>query len=132
MFTRTSQQHWIPSMSEACIILGLCVLYAFGFGPGSPAHSALEIFGQDSYYLLESLRRGVIYPWNPQNHLLHHVLVDGGYAVWRRVFGAGGEVAFYYLKSFTVLSGLGFLLALRLLFVELGREFEQAANGRAG
>ena len=119
MSLRPRHHPWLPGLPESCVMACLCALYAFGFGPLSPAHSALEIFGQDSYYLIESLWRGGVYPWNPQNHLLHHILLDSGYRVWQFVFSADPLSAFHYLKLFTVLSGLLFLVALRRLLLEL-------------
>ncbi len=106
--------------AEAALIVGFCLLYFFGFPQSSPVHGPFEVFDQDSAYLFESLAEGVPYAWNPQNHLLYHVLVEVGHRPWQEVFGSGLASTFSYLKVFTVLTGLGFLVALRWLLIELG------------
>jgi hypothetical protein len=109
-----------PAAIEIAVIVALFAMDLSSFGASSPVHGPLEIFGQDSVYLLESLAQGVVYPWNPQSHLLHHVLLERGFDVWQRIFGAGPDSAFRYLKLFTALAGLAFLFALRQLLRELG------------
>ena len=59
-------------------------------------------------------------PWNPQHHLLYHTLVEKGFGLWKLRFGVDSDSAFGYLKLFTALTGLAFLLALRFLFKEFG------------
>ncbi len=85
-----------------------------------PLHGPLEAFDQDSTYLLRGLAAGEFYRWNPQNHLLYHVLVESGFRAWEMLFGPGLESAFRYLKLFTAVSGFLFLWAMRWLLVELG------------
>jgi hypothetical protein len=106
-------------VAEGALIAGLSLLYFFGFPLASPVHGPYEVFDQDSAYLLESLVRGEPYAWNPQNHLLYHVLVELGHRPWTEAFGSGLESTYRYLKVFTALTGVGFLIALRWLLVEL-------------
>jgi hypothetical protein len=107
-------------VAEAAVIAALFALYLASFGPSSPFYGPREVFAQDSAYLLDALARGVTYPWNPQNHLLHHVVVEGGYVLWQRAFGSGRASAFHYLKLFSALSGLAFLVVLGRLLSTLG------------
>jgi hypothetical protein len=52
--------------------------------------------------------------------VLYHYAVEYGYAVWDLFFEHDVESVYRFLKLFTALTGLGFLLAMRLLFLELG------------
>ena len=108
-------------LPEGALIAALFLLYLFCFPLASPVHGPFEVFDQDSAYLLESLVRDEPYAWNPQNHLLYHVLVELGHRPWKEAFGSGLESTYRYLKLFTALTGLGFLIALRWLLVELRR-----------
>jgi len=106
--------------ADLVLVLALFVLYLGSFVIDSPVHGPAEIFGQDSGQILRTVSRAESYPWNPQNHLLYHSLVEAGYRVWSWFAGNGPLSAFYYLKFFTALTGLGFLLAFRWLLCELG------------
>ena len=107
-------------LAEVAVVLGLCGLQLASFGPGSPVHGPWEIFAQDSAYIWQSLADGTRYPWNPQNHLLYHIVLEAGFRGWKHVFGGGVESAFIYLKLFTLLTAVGFYLVLRLVLVALG------------
>lgn len=107
-------------VAEAAVLAGLFVLHLLSFGLGSPVHGPREIFAQDSVFILDSLLSAERYPWNPQSHVLYHLLVEWGYAAWRGVFGDDVDSTFRWLKLFTALLGLAFLVALRRVFVELG------------
>ena len=109
------------SLIEAAVLLGFFLFYLLSFAPTSAVNGPAEIFGQDSVYLLKYLDQGRPYRWNPQSHLLHHVVVEQGYRLWRAWTGAraGMESTYRYLKLFTALCGLGFLATMSWLFREL-------------
>ncbi len=108
---------WLP---EALTLLLLFALHLASFGPASPLHGPGEVFDQDSGFILESLVVGERYPWNPQNHVLYHLVVERGYDAWKVFFGSSVDSAFAYLKLFTALAGLAFLVAMRQVLLELG------------
>jgi hypothetical protein len=110
--------------AEAAVIVGLALAYLASFERGSAVHGPLEIFAQDSVYILDSLGDDDPYPWNPQNHLLYHFLVDLGYAPWQGLFGSGDASAYRFLKLFTALCGVAF-------FAALAWALRQARLGRA-
>lgn len=107
-------------LAEAAVVASLCGLQLVSFGPGSPVHGPWEVFAQDSVYIWESLANGTRYPWNPQSHLLFHVVLEWGFRAWAHVFGGGLTSGFIYLKLFTLLTGFGFYLVLRQVLVSLG------------
>jgi hypothetical protein len=113
------------ALAEFAVIIGLFAVFLTSFEMPSPVHGPGEIFGQDSVHILRMLSEGETYRWNPQNHLLYHVLLERGYAVWGSVFGDGLDSAFRYLKLFTALSGLAFLIVLRRLLWHLRLEAAQ-------
>jgi hypothetical protein len=100
------------------VVAALCALYALSFDPRSAVNGAL--FQTDSVYILDSLAHANAYPYNPQNHLLYHLLVERGYALWRAGFGPGPGSLYAFLKLFTAATGLAFLLSLRLLLHSMG------------
>ncbi len=104
---------------EASLLLGFFLFYLFSFSPSSAVNGPTEIFGQDSVYILKYLDQARPYRWNPQSHLLYHVVVEQGFRVWKIWAGPGIDSTYRYLKFFTALCGLGFLLTMRWLFREL-------------
>ena len=95
--------------------------------------NGLEIFDQDSEWLFRHLwlsgdpeARPCFfesggYPWNPQSHLLYHYLVEKGYSGWRKLTSdSSPNSAFRFLKGFTALTGLGFLVTMMMLFRRIG------------
>lgn len=107
------------SLFEATVLLGFFIFYLLSFAPSSAVNGPTEIFGQDSLYLLKYLDQGKPYRWNPQSHLLYHVVVEQGHRVWRIWAEPGMESTYRYLKLFTALCGLGFLSTMGWLFREL-------------
>jgi len=105
---------------EGAVLLGLFFFHLFSFDIFSPVNGPYEVFAQDSVYILKALEAGSDYPWNPQSHLLYHVVVEAGHSVWKAAFGAEIEPTYRYLKVFTAACGLAFLAAMALLFRELG------------
>lgn len=110
----------IASAPDLLVIAALCVLYHQSFVLTSPVNGPDELFQADGVHILGSLARQERYPFNPQNHLLYHALVDGGYKLWSGVFGHDGGSVYGFLKLFTAATALGFLLAFRALLRDLG------------
>ncbi len=111
---------------EASLLLCFFLFYLFCFEPLSAVNGPAEIFGQDSVYILKYLDQARPYRWNPQSHLLYHVVVEQGFRFWRVWGGPGIESTYHYLKFFTALCGLGFLVTMTWLF----RELRLAAGAR--
>jgi len=113
---------------EWVLIGTLVVIYGASFGINSPVNGLgeiYELFDQDSRYIIKSLADNVPYQWNPQSHLFYHCLTEGLFHMWRRGFGGGTASAFLFLKLFTAVTGLGFLLALRVFLREVGLGIRQ-------
>lgn len=108
----------------ALLILALGALYFFSFSLSSPVNGLgqgpKELFEQDSRYILDSLIDGGPYRFNPQHHLLYHVIVERGYALVRPFVRQGPDSVYRFLKVFTLLTGLAFLFSLSRLLKELG------------
>lgn len=117
----TPQRTWssVQRRLDLIVIFVLVAIYWASFDRTSPPFRD-EVFGQDTKHILRYLSAGRMYIWNPQNHLLYHVLVEWGYGLWTTPFGSGIESAYRYLKLFTALTGLGYLMALRGLLRDLG------------
>jgi hypothetical protein len=113
-----SNNRLYPRLEQVVIAL-LTLLYWLSFDVDT-AFFDVEVFGQDTRYILRDLVAGRPYSWNAQNHLLYHMLVDGGWWLWEPVFGGGRESVFAYLKLLTAACGLGFLLVMRMLFRDMG------------
>jgi hypothetical protein len=105
---------------DSFVIAALTAAYLLSFDATSAVNGPTEVFQQDTVYILQALNEQRPYPWNPQNHLLYHVLLETGYGVWQVAFANTPESVFRYVKIFTALTGLAFLMAMRLLFKELG------------
>ena len=67
-----------PVAFEAGVAAGLFLIYLFSFGDRSPVHNSEMLFGQDGWSILRNLADDRPYPWNPQTHLLYHVLLESG------------------------------------------------------
>ncbi len=92
----------------------------------------LEIFDQDSEWILRHLWLSgepesrcffehEVYPWEAQSHILYHYLVENGYSAWRSLTSdSSPNSAFRFLKGFTALTGLGFLVTVVMLFRRIG------------
>ncbi len=117
----------IRSALDLLVIAALCLLYLMSFDLTSEVNGPYELFQADGVYIIGGLGRQIRYPFNPQNHLLYHVLVDGGYALWSHAFGHSADSIYGFLKLFTALTGLAFLLSSRLLLRAMGLD----AVGRA-
>ncbi len=100
---------------------------------GTCLDPGLEIFDQDSEWIFRHLWlsgdpqarpcffESRAYPWNPQSHLMYHYLVENGYWAWRSLTSdSSPNSAFRFLKSFTALTGLGFLVTVVMLFRRIG------------
>jgi hypothetical protein len=111
----------------------LLLLFAFSFTLESPVNGYYqhhrdqvadgddEIFDQDSRFILDSLIEDWHFLFNPQHHLLYHVLTEGIYKRGIKPhFRHGPETAYAFLKGFTVLTGAAFLLAMRRVLWESG------------
>lgn len=116
-----------PGQSEAILvllILTLGALYFFSFELSSPVNGVgrgpRELFEQDSRYILESLLEEKRYAFNPQHHLLYHVLVERSYGLFKPLVGKEPEGVYRFLKVFTLLTGLAFLFALSWTLREMG------------
>lgn len=100
------------------VVAALTALYLGSFDASSPLFR-VEVFGEDSQFIWRDLAANRDYTWNRQNHLLHHVLVGGGYAIWKVAFGASVDSAFAFLKTFSAACGLAYLVVLRSLLADL-------------
>jgi hypothetical protein len=109
----------ISRIVEAVFIFGLFLFNFYSFELSSSVNGPGEVFGQDSVWILQSLANHQGYPWNPQNHILYHLLVKAGYKVWEPLWGGGLGSAYIYLKLFTAFFGLLFFISLRSLFQQL-------------
>lgn len=118
--------HRVYPRLDLVVIAMLTLLYWLSFDVDT-AFFDVEVFGQDTRYILRDLVAGRVYSWNAQNHLLYHMLVDGGWRLWEPVFGGGRDSAFVYLKLLTAACGLGFLLAMRVLFRDMGLDTPRRA-----
>jgi hypothetical protein len=118
---------WPALCVEAAVIVGLFFFYLTCFDRSSAVNGPFEIFGQDSIYIFDALKKRKPYPWNPQSHILYHTVVDAGHRAWQHVFGRGFTETYAYLKLFTAFTGLGFLVGLSWLFRELGLAARQRA-----
>ncbi len=109
---------WWPDLT---LILVLVCLYFFSFPPGSPVFGPSELFKQDTIHIKKHLIINKPYRWNPQHHLLYHVMVEGGYSALVHLGLKHNALGVhYYLKGFTASTGLGFLLLLAALMRQLG------------
>ena len=113
---------WRATKVEAALLVAFFFFYLVCFSPSSAVNGPTEVFGQDSLYILKFLDQGQPYRWNPQSHLLYHVVVERGHEVWQAWLGPGMDSTYLYLKLFTALCGLGFLGTMCWLFCELRLE----------
>lgn len=128
---RSAWGSWWLEHGLMVIWAGFC---AWCFELDSPVNGPDEVFGQDSAYIIRSLADDQPYPWNPQNHLLYHTLVEHLYALLPGADARTMESVYRFLKGFTALCGLGWLLMMRQVFVELemARALRVALLGLAG
>lgn len=120
-----ASEHERSVVAAEWIAMGVIVaVYAASFGLASSVNGMgeeQEIFGQDSRYMIRALAKRIPYEWNAQNHILYHLLTERLFGVWHALSGAEGvDSAFRFLKVFTTLTGVGFLIAFRVLLIELG------------
>jgi len=128
-FPRGIPGRW-PDPRESLAVLCLLLLYAFSFTLASPVNGLrptkefpLEVFDQDSRYIIEALADGKRFEWNPQHHLLYHASTEYIYGRLVRPHVRHGLRSVYlFLKGFTVLTGAAFLVLLSLLLREAGLE----------
>lgn len=81
----------------------------------------MEVFDQDSKYIIEALADGKRFQWNPQHHLLYHASTEYLYGKLVRPHVRHGlRPVYLFLKGFTVLTGAVFLVLLSLLLRETG------------
>jgi len=111
---------------ELLVVVLTCLLFAFSFKLSSPVHGLYstkdfptEVFDQDSRYIIDALVNGEPFPYNPQHHLLYHVLTEWGYKVLRPHFQHSLETVYLFLKGFTVLTGIAFTIFLSRLLWEM-------------
>ena len=109
------------------VIAALVFGYYASFELTSEVNGPYELFQADGIYIIGGLGRQEPYPFYPQNHLLYHVLVENGYAFWSGLVGRSADSVYGFLKGFTALTALGFLLGFRLLLRDMGH----AAPARA-
>jgi hypothetical protein len=109
----------VPACLEGVWIACIAAAYLTSFGPSSPAHGPDEIFDQDSPHLVGALAAGTPYPWNPQHHLLFHVIAEDTDALLPGTRDDPAS-AIRFLRWLPAIAGLGYLIALRLLLAGLG------------
>jgi len=120
-----SRGKWL-SRWELLAVLLLWLIFAFSFKFSSPVHGQyptndfpLEVFEQDSKYIIDALVDGERFLFNPQHHLLYHVLTEWGYKVIRPHFHHSPRRVYQFLKLFTVLTGIAFTILLSRLLWEM-------------
>lgn len=106
----------------------LWFIFPFSFKLSSPVHGMsptkdfpTEVFEQDSKYIIEALVAGERFLYNPQHHLLYHVLTEWGYKAFRPHIHHSPEKVFLFLKGVTVLTGIAFTILLSRLLGEIDR-----------
>ena len=111
---------------ELLVVLLMCLLFAFSFKLSSPVHGLYptkdfptEVFEQDSYYIISAMVNGEPFLYNPQHHLLYHVLTEWGYNVLRPHIRHRLGTVYVFLKAFTVLTGIAFTILLSRLLWEM-------------
>ncbi|MCP2499962.1 MAG: hypothetical protein NCA08_00080 [Deltaproteobacteria bacterium] len=111
---------------ELLTVLLMCLMFAFSFKLSSPVHGLhptnafpTEVFEQDSYYIISAMVDGERFRYNPQHHLLYHVLTEWGYNVLRPHTYHSLRKVYLFLKGFTVLTGIAFTILLSRLLWEM-------------
>jgi hypothetical protein len=122
-----SRGKW-PGLWESFAVLCMALVFTFSFSLSSPVNGLFptdafprEVFEQDSKYFIDALAKGKHFKWNPQHHLLYHVVTEGVYnnAVRPHV-DHGFETAYMFLKGFAVLTGTAFMIVLSRVLWEMG------------
>ena len=111
---------------ELLVVLLTWFICAFSFKLSSPVHGLYptkdfptEVFEQDSRYIIDTLINGERFRYNPQHHLLYHVLTEWGYKVLRPYIRHRLGTVYVFLKGFTVLTGIAFTILLSRLLWEM-------------
>jgi hypothetical protein len=111
---------------ELLVVLLTWFICAFSFKLSSPVHGLYptkdfptEVFEQDSRYIIDTLINGERFRYNPQHHLLYHVLTEWGYKVLRPHIRHRLGTVYVFLKGFTVLTGIAFTILLSRLLWEM-------------
>lgn len=111
---------------ELLVVLLMWLLFAFSFKLSSPVYGLhptkdfpTEVFEQDSRYIIDALVNGERFLYNPQHHLLYHVLTEWGYKVLRPHIRHRLGTVYVFLKGFTVLTGIAFTILLSRLLWEM-------------
>jgi len=113
---------------ELLAVLCMQLFFTFSFSLNSPVNGLfptddfpMEVFEQDSKYFIDALENGTHFRWNPQHHLLYHVVTEGVYnKVFRPHVHHGVETAYMFLKGFAVLTGTAFMILLSRVLWEMG------------
>jgi len=120
-----SRGKWL-SRWELLVVLLTWLLFAFSFKLSSPVYGLhptkdfpTEVFEQDSRYIIDALVNGERFLYNPQHHLLYHVLTEWGYKVLRPHIRHRLGTVYVFLKGFTVLTGIAFTILLSRLLWEM-------------
>ena len=120
-----SRGKWL-SRWELLVVLLMGLVFAFSFKLSSPVHGLYptkdfptEVFEQDSKYIMDALVNGERFRYNPQHHLLYHVLTEWGYKVLRPHIRHRLGTVYVFLKGFTVLTGIAFTILLSRLLWEM-------------
>ena len=111
---------------ELPVVLLTWLIFAFSFKLSSPVHGMYptynfptEVFEQDSKYIIDTLVNGERFQYNPQHHLLYHVLTEWGYKVLRPHIRHRLGTVYVFLKGFTVLTGIAFTFLLSRVLWEM-------------
>jgi hypothetical protein len=113
---------------ELLAVLCMQIFFTFSFSLYSPVNGIFhtdafsrEVFDQDSKYIIDALVNGTHFEWNPQHHLLYHVVTEGVYnKVFRPYVHHDLETVYMFLKGFTVLTGTAFMILLSRVLWEMG------------
>jgi hypothetical protein len=122
----------IRSWADAALVVALAALYLTSFELESPINGfvlregseddfeALEVFDQDTRFIIEALVEQKPFPYNPQHHLLYHLLTEALHASLQPWIGRDARSVYAFLEIFTVLTGVGFLWVWIRLLREMG------------
>ena len=123
--SRRTRGKWL-GRGELLVLLLTFLLFTFSFKLSSPVYGLYptkdfptEVFEQDSRYIIDALVTGERFLYNPQHHLLYHVLTEWGYEALRPHFRHSLGKVYLFLKGFTVLTGIAFMILLSRLLWEM-------------
>jgi hypothetical protein len=118
--------------AEWIAILGLIALYFLSFrlesrinGYVIPEHvpvseSVLEVFHQDTHFIIQALDKETRYSVQEPHHLLVHVATDAVYNTLKPFLHHGIRTVYRFLKIFTVIQAALFLFMMRIFLMQFG------------